>query len=250
MMLPLDRHFVKGQWERHYIDLPGSGSSTRLEAMTSEAVVDAVSRYIDASLAERDFALVGVSYGGFIARALHARYGGRVLGSTLIAPAVKAAGRRQISVGHQVVEFDGFESELDESDSVVLSSFKSISPRHTRTSWTAYVEHVVPGYQAHDREAAAELLENYNLEPFPESALTEPLDGTNLLIAGKQDSVVGWRDQLELLDFYNHLSYAALDGAGHNVHLDQPAVVGSLFEDWLSKLQNSRSIPLSPLSVG
>ncbi|MBY4215245.1 alpha/beta hydrolase [Rhodococcus fascians] len=241
MMLPLDRHFSDRDWERHYIDLPGSGRSPRLSSMSSEGVVDAVSNYIDTHFGDQDFALVGVSYGGFIARALHVRYGSRVLGSNLIAPAVRSAGNRTVSPYIGAVERDNFELDIDESDRVFLDSFKAISPLHTYASWSAYHRHVVPGYQVHDREAAQELLLNYNLEPLPEESLTSRLGGINVVITGRQDSVVGWRDQLELLDYYDRQTYVAVDGAGHNVHLDQPLLVGSLIESWLSELLRAAS---------
>ena len=32
------------------------------------------------------------------------------------------------------------------------------------------------------------------------------------------------------------LPYAAIDGAGHNVHLDQPAVTAALLDTWLTAL--------------
>lgn len=242
MMLPLDCHFSGQEWERHYLDLPGSGRSPRLKSMSSEGVIETVSNYIDTHFGDQDFAVVGVSYGGFVARALHVRYGSRVLGSLLIAPAVKSAGNRTVNPDIPAVERNDFELELSESDRVFLDSFKAISPRHTYSSWSAYYHHVVPGYQAHDREAAQELLLNYNLEPLPEESLTSRLGGINVVITGKQDSVVGWRDQLELLDYYDRQTYVAVDGAGHNVHLDQPVLVGGLIENWLSELSRAGSV--------
>ncbi|OZC87734.1 alpha/beta hydrolase [Rhodococcus sp. 05-340-1] len=241
MMLPLDRHFSDRESERHYLDLPGSGRSPRLKTMSSGGIVETVSKYIDTYFGDQDFALVGASYGGFLARALHVRYRSRVLGSFLIAPAVRSAEHRTLSADVAVVERDNFELDVDESDRVFLDSFRAISPRHTRASWSEYHHHVVPGYRAHDRDAAQELLLHYNVEPVPEESLTSPLGGINVVITGKQDSVVGWRDQLALVDYYDRHTYVALDGAGHNVHLDQPLLVGALLEAWLSELSLAHS---------
>ncbi len=60
--------------------------------------------------------------------------------------------------------------------------------------------------------------------------------GAHLLVTGRQDHLVGWRDQWELLEHYPRMTYAAVDGAGHNVHLDRPFVVRSLLGDWLDTL--------------
>ncbi|WP_438290954.1 hypothetical protein [Streptomyces sp. HUAS TT7] len=41
-------------------------------------------------------------------------------------------------------------------------------------------------------------------------------------------------------------TYAVLDGAGHNVHLDQPGLVHALFTRWLDELDARRvDLPLA-----
>lgn len=47
-----------------------------------------------------------------------------------------------------------------------------------------------------------------------------------MLVTGRQEHLVGLREQLELLEDCPHLPYAAADGARHNVRLHQPPVVG------------------------
>ncbi|MFE0522166.1 alpha/beta fold hydrolase [Streptomyces sp. NPDC058954] len=56
---------------------------------------------------------------------------------------------------------------------------------------------------------------------------------------------MGWRDQWELLEHYPRMTHAAVDGAGHNVHLDRPSVVQALLGDWLDTLTAEARNPVN-----
>lgn len=53
-----------------------------------------------------------------------------------------------------------------------------------------------------------------------------------MIITGRQDHVVGFEDQFALLAHYPRASYAVIDGAGHNVHLERPAVTETVLRAW------------------
>ena len=55
-------------------------------------------------------------------------------------------------------------------------------------------------------------------------------------MTGKQDHVVGYADQVVLADHYASATYAALEEAGHNVHLEQPGAVSQLLRDWAGRV--------------
>ena len=57
-------------------------------------------------------------------------------------------------------------------------------------------------------------------------------------MTGRQDHVVGHRSAAALVDrHYPHATTVVLDRAGHNVHLDQPALTAALLDDWLSRME-------------
>ena len=237
MLLPLELVFEAHPhpWERHYIDLPGHGHTPRLPSMTTDTVADALTSYVDTALTGATFAMVGASFGGWCARALHARHSERVAGTALLAPAMRAADRRTVDTTEPTAS-DGFDHNVTEAEHDLLDGFRTISPVQTRSSFDRFLVSVVPGMSIHDHDAIAELLANYHLEPYPEANASGPLGGVNLTLTGKQDRVVGWRDQWDLVDRYRNHTYAAIDGAGHNVHLDQPAVTAALLDTWLTAL--------------
>ncbi|MEU3522972.1 alpha/beta hydrolase [Streptomyces sp. NPDC038707] len=238
LLLPLEPVFAARRgWRRLYVDLPGSGRSPRLSGpVTAEAMGEAVLRFVDKTVGDEPFAVVGISYGGQLARHLIAERGGRVLGAALLAPLVRPAGERTLPERQVLARDEALLAALDPADREV---FTSIALYQDDAGWNAFRDHVLPGFRAHHRGDAAELLKAYLFRQAPESR-SGPHDGTHLVVTGRQDHMVGWRDQLELLDHYPRATYAVVDGAGHNVHLDQPDAVHGLLGDWLDTLAAQR----------
>lgn len=238
LLLPLEPVFAERDgWRRLYVDLPGSGRSPRLHgSVTAEAMGEAVLRFLDKTVGDQPFAVVGISYGGQLARHVVAERGEQVLGTALIAPLVRPGGERTLPERQVLTRDEALLASLDPQD---REAFTGIALYQDAAGWSAFRDHVLPGIRAHNREDAAELLKAYMLEQNPESRFGTH-DGQHLLVTGRQDHMVGWRDQIELLDHYPRMTYAAVDGAGHNVHLDQPAVVNGLLGRWLDSMAASR----------
>ena len=234
LLLPLESVFAaRDGWRRLYVDLPGSGESPRLDgAVTADAMGDAVSRFVDTAIGDEPFAVVGISYGGQLARHLVAERGTQVLGTALIAPLVKPSGARIVPERQVLTHDEALLASLDQADRDI---FAGIAVHQTEAGWQAFRDYVLPGIRAHHREDAAALLKAYMLSKTPEDVFGTH-HGRHLLVTGRQDHLVGWRDQLELLAHYPRMTYAAVDGAGHNVHLDQPALVHGRLAGWLDSI--------------
>jgi pimeloyl-ACP methyl ester carboxylesterase len=234
LLLPLEPVFAEREgWRRLYVDLPGSGRSPRLSGpVTAEAMGEAVLRFVDKVIGDEPFAVVGISYGGQLARHVVAERGAQVLGTALLAPLVKPSGERVLPEREVLTRDEALLASLDPADREV---FASIAVHQDESGWNAFRDHVLPGIRAHHREDAAALLKAYMLTETPEARFGTHT-GPHLLVTGRQDHLVGWRDQWELLEHYPRMTYAAVDGAGHNVHLDRPAVVQGLVGDWLDTL--------------
>lgn len=59
-----------------------------------------------------------------------------------------------------------------------------------------------------------------------------------LLLAGRQDIVVGYQDLLETIEEYPRATFAVLDMAGHNLQIEQPELFQSLVEEWMIRTEN------------
>jgi pimeloyl-ACP methyl ester carboxylesterase len=63
-----------------------------------------------------------------------------------------------------------------------------------------------------------------------------PYDGPTLVVAGRQDSTVGYAAAADLLDYYPRATLAVLDGTGHALPHEQPDLLASLIDDWLIRV--------------
>lgn len=234
VLIPFESAFAnRPGFRRIYLDLPGHGDSPRLAGQTSAVTLtEAVIEWIADAVGDQPFAVIGQSFGGQVARAVTARFGLQVLGSALLVPVVQWGAARTVPTETIVRQDDAFLATLssDERDLFAL-----VATHLDQPGWRRFAEYLLPGWHAHDRDAAAELEANFLLPYQPEHE-TAPHRGPHLLVTGRQDALVGWQDQLALLQRYPHMTAAVVDGAGHNPQIETPEIVRDLVGRWLDAL--------------
>ena len=57
-----------------------------------------------------------------------------------------------------------------------------------------------------------------------------------LIVAGRQDTTVGYRDAWEILESYPRATFAVLDRADHVWPVESPALLAALVDDWLERV--------------
>ena len=217
-----------GGWRRIYVDLPGMGrSEAGPEIDSSDAVADAVVAFVRQELGDEPFAVLGSSYGGMIARHLVSAFPDQVLGLALLAPLVETdPADRDVPERVVLVEDPALLSSLDPDDA---REYADMAVVQSPEGWALFREHALPGLRAYRPEVIERLRARYALSAEPE---TRPFERPTLLVTGRQDHVVDRH--------YPHATTAVLDRAGHNVHLDQPALTAALVDDWLSRMEADR----------
>jgi pimeloyl-ACP methyl ester carboxylesterase len=60
-----------------------------------------------------------------------------------------------------------------------------------------------------------------------------------LIAAGRRDSIVGFTDATELLEYYPHATLAVIEDAGHALMHERPKVFAALLDDWLDRASPS-----------
>lgn len=237
-LLPLDECFdersAAGPWERIYVDLPGFGKTPVLgEAGGLPDIADWLDAVVGQLVGDRPFALVGNSLGGLLVREIAARRPERCLGLALLAPVVHAEHRlREVPARRVLAEDPELLASLDPADA---ASYADAAVVQSPANWLAFRDAALPGIRAADERAMTRLARRYALERDPQERL-RGYAGNVLVVAGRSDPVVGYADQRRLADDFEHATYAVLDRAGHNVHLDQPDTVGALLRDWAAAL--------------
>ncbi|MFK4789509.1 alpha/beta fold hydrolase [Microbacterium sp. ZW T5_56] len=235
VLLPLEAAFSgEASLRRIYVDLPGHGNSPRLPGVTTaSALADAVIDWIENTIGSEPFVVVGQSFGGQIARAVTARLGVQVLGMALLVPVVTWGEDRILPAMTTVGRDEALLAQLPASEREL---FAAVMTRLDQPGWELFTTHILPGWEAHDRDAAAELEAEFLLPRLPE-ATAAPHDGQHLLITTRNDALVGWHDQLSLLEHYPHMSTAILTDVGHSPQVESSAVVCDLIGHWLDRLE-------------
>lgn len=235
MMLPLDPVIASaGGFQRLYIDLPGHGHSEPVAPMTTDTIVDVVADRLRSFLGTTPFAIIGASFGGAVALGVADLLGEQVLGTALLAPALLPRDLRDLPEPRP----DDASTELALPSDVPArdrAAFAAVTARRDRDRWNLFAEYVRPGLADHDARAVDELAAWQATAP---ARIPQAHGGRHLIVTGRQDAVVGWRDQQVLLDAYPRATYAVLDDCGHNPHLERPRAVSALIADWLESLRS------------
>jgi pimeloyl-ACP methyl ester carboxylesterase len=66
--------------------------------------------------------------------------------------------------------------------------------------------------------------------------IDKPYPQPTLMIMGRQDSAVGYRDHWQLIENYSRASFVILDKAGHNLQIEQDVLFSELVKEWLSRV--------------
>lgn len=235
LLLPLDDALQRVQgWERVYVDLPGCGQTPPLDPPGGlPDLVGWLRQTVPTLVDGQPYALLGNSMGGLLARTLVASAPEQILGLALLCPVVDPVHERR-RVPEQTV-LQRHETLLAELSPEDRAEYTGVAVLQSATSWRAFRDHALPGLRAADLRAMARLARAYDLPTAPEQT-GFALDRPAVVLTGRQDHVVGYEDQLSLLPHYPRATYAVLDRAGHNAHLDQPGLVAAHLTEWLTRI--------------
>lgn len=221
-------------WRRIYPDLPGMGLTPAADWIRSlDDVIDLLEGFTDAVLPGQRFALAGASYGGHLALGLMHRRAERVDGLALVAPMMtREPGDRDVPA-HQVFERD---EELVASLGDEEQGWLSVSVAQTRANLEGFRAGVLPGVRLAD-QAFLERLDAAGGLSVDVKRLPAPFTGPSLVLAGRQDSVVGYAETIPLLDSLPRATLAILDRAGHGLRMEQRDLFRALTSEWLDRLE-------------
>jgi pimeloyl-ACP methyl ester carboxylesterase len=212
---------------RIYPDLPGMGGSMRSGARTADDVLDALDDVIAREVRPADrFVVVGHSFGALLARGVAARHPDRVVGMALVSPFVldfQAEPRR-------IVTDDDVAGELD---SALRAEFEGYFVVRTRETLARFRSAVRPALHRYNGEIVESIMSQARMTPDPDAV---PLTGPVLILAGRDDDLIGWRAQQTLADRYPRGTFVLAADAGHALLHERPALVAAALTDWIARL--------------
>jgi len=221
-------------YRRLYPDLPGMGATPAPERLGGNGdVLDVLVAWAGAVLGGERFLVVGHSYGAYLGRALADRLPDRVAGLALLCP----VGARSREVPEHVVLHrepwpeDGLPPDQEET-------FADYFVVQTPATRRRFVDAVAPGAALVDERALERIAGRWELD---EADVGRSPDVPVLVLAGRQDSSVGYASAWDLVERYPRATFAVLDRAGHALPHEQDRLLDALVQEWLDRVEEHRA---------
>ncbi|WP_350276012.1 alpha/beta hydrolase [Kribbella sp. HUAS MG21] len=216
-------------YRRLYPDLPGMGQSPAGDIDSSDGIMAALREFVAEQIGDEPFLLIGESYGGYLARGLVAERPGQILGVAMICPTGVLWHKDRRLPEHVVLRTEPGVLETVGAD----EDYTELAVVQSAETLAAYRSDVAPGLAVADEEALERIQKNWALTTAPESG--PPYQRPALILCGRQDAVTGYEDQYDLLPHYPRATYAVVDVAGHNLQIEQPALLEAFVREWLQR---------------
>jgi pimeloyl-ACP methyl ester carboxylesterase len=223
------------EYQRIYPDLPGMGRTKGAEWISSsDIMLEVVMEFIDRVLPGQNFLLAGESYGGYLARGIVHKWAHRVDGLMLLCPCVIADRAKRNRPPHMVIISD--EKLLRTLSPTDAEEFSSMAVMQSEAIWRKYRDNVLSGVRIAD-DALLSKIQNSAYEfTFLVDKLAQPFEKPTLMLLGRQDASVGYKDAWSILDNYPRATFAVLDQAGHCLEIEQEGLFGCLVKEWLDRI--------------
>ncbi|MBS4175055.1 alpha/beta hydrolase [Bacillus sp. FJAT-49736] len=222
-------------WQRVYIDIPAHGNSNKVNDIKStQDMLNLILAFISSTFHNRSFALLGHSFGGYLAQGIMSERLNLVKGICLLAPALHLIERR---LPHkEILERDNHLIEALDSD--IQQSIHTLLVNQTEDYIDLFLKEIQPGRLLANREFLQSNWreQGYFLKQAPlqnKEEITQP----SLMILGKQDAICGYMDHLSLLKRFKYLTFSILNNTGHLMQIEKRNLVQELVRDWIRTLK-------------
>lgn len=236
-MEPLFAH--RSGWQRIYLDLPGMGK-TKGESWirNSDDILKIVVDFVENVIPNQHFSIVGESYGGYLAQGLVTRKRELIDGIVLICPAVIAnSSKRNVPVHNVLVKDTVLLSSLTKED---VAEFESMAVVQNQKNWERFRDEILSGVLVADELFLERVKHNGYEFSFDIQNLSEPFSKPVLILTGRQDSSVGYRDVWNIVENYPRGTFVVLDMAGHNLQIEQETLFSAMVNEWLNRVEEHK----------
>lgn len=221
-------------WRRLYVDLPGAGSSPGADHLASaDALLEVIESIVDALIGKGRFALVGQSYGGYLALGALTRFCERVSGVALLVPVIEPNREERVLPAAVKVRQDPAAMSLLPSD--FLEALGDLVVDETPELASSLKQFWLPSIAASDEEFNGRL----QAHGYSFTAI-DPMEGSfpgpSLVLCGRHDAVVGYEQAMAAFPRFQRGTLVVLDGAGHLAQLEKQATTRALMLDWLERV--------------
>lgn len=222
-------------WQRIYLDLPGHGKTEGpdwIENMND--ILQVVLDFIDEVIPNQHFLIGSLSLGSYLARGvLHHKFPW-INGLLMVVPLIIADDDQRNVPAHQVlIEEPGIMDDLSQEEKEMFNYLTIRSRKFLdilRASSPLEDEFVNYDFLVKIRQNP----KNYSL-PFNVDQLPQPFVKPTLIVAGRQDSMVGYQDAWKIVENYPRASFILLDRSGHFLE-EKQSMLKILIHEWLDRI--------------
>jgi len=239
--IPSDHHIVESWlepifekrpgWQRIYFDLPGTGQTSGEGITTIDQVLDIVCEFIDAILPGQRFTLLGLSAGGYLARGVVARKAELVDGLCLLVPWLSERADDDLHASITIYQDPHAIAQLESEDAEKLAGLAVVQNQKV-VEW--YKDVVIKARQSRNKSQLEQ--RTYSSAAQREAAL-HPFEKPTLILTGRQDVHVGYKDAWSILEEYARATFAILDRAGHALGVEQETLFQVLINEWFDRVE-------------
>jgi len=225
-------------WKRIYPDLPGMGKTPGQEWVTSsDKMLDVVCEFIDTVIPDEHFVVGGYSYGTYLARGvLHHKFT-QIDGLLLVCPVIIANSSERTKPPQEILIKDAeLVSKLTPEEREEFEHWAAVQSQRILERTRAEVE---VGSRLADEPFLSRLQAEGYAFSFDVNTLSKQFEKPTLIIAGRQDWIVGYRDAWEIIEQYPRATFGVLDRAGHNLPIAQEGLFNVLTSEWLDRVEES-----------
>jgi pimeloyl-ACP methyl ester carboxylesterase len=227
-------------YRRIYVDLPGMGATLASGVQDLDDILLRLEQFVNARLGKSRFLLAGSSCGGYLARAIAQKYVDQVDGLLLRVPLIEPEdGLRDLDAFQPIVSDEQLMSSIPTEDKALLGDVLIQTPAYIKTLKAKYENSFRPAIQAADQKVLDPIRADprrYQLSLALNNKQSKLLAPT-LILCGRQDDTVGYRDALRLLELYPRSTFAVLDRGRHDLPVDDNGIFEALVRDWLIRVE-------------
>ena len=223
-------------WKRIYLDLPGHGRTPEKEGMANQdMILDVVLDFINKLIPGQRFVVAGMSAGAYLARGVVRHRSASIDGLLLTVPLIVADdAKRHVPSQVTLVADPVLVSELEPDEAEGLFQIAVVQSRKV----VDYRRANFPSTSATGTDFQEKLREPENYAfSFDVDALPKPCPAPTLIVTGRQDSSVGYRDAWEILENYPRGTFVVLDRSGHLLPVEQEDLFHALVGEWLDRVE-------------
>jgi pimeloyl-ACP methyl ester carboxylesterase len=238
MMRDMEPNFTRRKgWKRIYLDLPGHGKTPGMDWVTNQdRMLDVVLDFIDTLIPGQRIVMAGSSAGAYIARGVVHHRLALIDGLLQSVPVIVAEhAKRAVPAQVTLAKDPGLVSKLTPAEAEVLPMLV-VQSRKVLDALKKGDESVDGAGDNEFREKIIGNPQNYAFS-FDVDSLPQPCPAPALIVAGRQDSVVGYRDTWKILENYPRGTFAVLDRAGHFLDVEQQDLLRALVSEWLNRVE-------------